>query len=163
MPKGVPKAPLIDRFMRRVNKDGPVVNKDLGPCWLWGGGVVDGYGQLLPHIWGEGLAHRWSYLFHHGELDASVIIRHKCDVRLCVNPAHLEAGGAIDNVHDMLLRNPLACNRKITIEQIAEIKALRATGMIYREIAERYSVNRRTIERICLDTLATQRVIADDS
>src|SRR4051812_27991288 len=32
---------LADRFWSKVNKDGPVVRSDLGPCWIWTG-ALDG-------------------------------------------------------------------------------------------------------------------------
>ncbi len=143
--------------MRRVNKAGPSVSDELGSCWDWTGtsmGTVaeDGtnYGRLLKHVWGEWLTHRWSYIHHFGEIPEDKMVRHKCDRRCCVNPAHLELGEAKDNVGDMIARNPKACGRKITAEQIPKILALRASGMTYKAIAERFSVGRRTIEKLCL-------------
>ena len=59
MPTGIPEAPLIDRFMKRVNKEGTIVTPELGNCWEWTGRITMGYGSMLKKIWGEGLAHRW--------------------------------------------------------------------------------------------------------
>lgn len=78
------------------------------------------------------------------------MVRHICDVRLCVNPDHLELGDAIDNVTDMLQRNENAFGRKISNKQKEEILELRKAGETYIEIAEKYNVSRRTIEKICL-------------
>lgn len=156
MPRGKPEAPLIDRFMSRVNKEGPSVSDELGPCWDWTGNTLDtvadgiNYGRLLKHVWGEWLTHRWSYIHHVGEIPEGKMVRHRCDRRCCVNPAHLELGDSKDNVGDMIVRNPKAFGRKITTEQIPEILALRVSGLTYKAIAERYSVNRRTIEKLCL-------------
>jgi hypothetical protein len=154
MPTGVPEAPLIDRFLRKVNKDGGVVREELGQCWLWTGGTcgkVDApYGQLVVKVWGEKLAHRWSYLHFNGAIADGLMVRHKCDVRLCVNPAHLELGEAKDNVRDMVERNPKACGRKVTDDEIVQIKALRESGLFYQQIADIYGYSRRTIEWICL-------------
>jgi hypothetical protein len=151
MPRGKPEAPLIERFMRRVNKEGPIVREELGKCWLWAGNKYpESYGQLLKRVWGERLTHRWSYAHHKGEIPEGKMVRHICDVRLCVNPDHLELGDAIDNVHDMLLRNEKAFGRKITNKQKEEILKLRASGQTYKQIAQIYNVNRRTIEKLCL-------------
>lgn len=151
MPTGVPKAPLEERFMRRVDTSGPIISADLGHCWIWTGRKQQqGYGTMLRHVWGEILAHRWMYRHTYGELAVDVLIRHKCDIKDCVNPAHLESGTSKDNVHDMIERNPHACGRKLSDEQITEIVSLRSDGIIYTKIAEKFGVNRRTIEKICI-------------
>ena len=146
MPKGCPNAPLIDRFLRRVEKT--------DTCWLWKGGKYsNGYGQLVERIWGDGYTHRWSFKYYHKqEIPDGYDIRHKCDNRICVNPNHLELGTRKQNVADMIERFPgKPCNRKFEKEQIEEIKALRQSGLMYKEIAERFNCNRRTIEKICLN------------
>jgi len=151
MPKGIPVAPLEERFMRRVDTSGPIVSADLGHCWIWTGRHQEcGYGLLLRHVWGEMLAHRWMYKQTYGELSADALVRHRCDNKSCVNPEHLEIGTSKDNVRDMLERNPRACGRKLTDEQVAEILAIRATGAYYHDIAKVYDVSRRTVEKICL-------------
>ena len=150
MPTGIPEAPLIDRFMKRVNKEGTIVTPELGNCWEWTGRITMGYGSMLKKIWGEGLAHRWSYKYHN-KLDVleAECIRHKCDNRKCVNPLHLEPGTRADNNQDMRERHPQPNNRKFTEEQIVEIKFLRnESKMSYPKIASLYSCNKRTIERI---------------
>lgn len=78
-------APLIDRFMARVDK------KD--DCWLWTGTKgphKDDYGVLLPKIWGEKTPHTWYYKHLFGEIPADKEVRQSCNVRLCVNPEHLK-------------------------------------------------------------------------
>lgn len=149
MPRGVPVAPLIDRFMHRVNKNGKIISDELGHCWEWTGGTYStGYGQLVAHVWGDDYTHRWSYKHHKGDIPVDMVIRHKCDNRVCVNPDHLELGTKGDNVADMLERHSTPCNRKFTAEQVEYIKQLRSEGKLYRQIAEIMSCNRRTIERI---------------
>ena len=137
----MPEAPLEERFWRKVHKT--------DTCWNWTGGVLTGYGQLLKHVWGERLAHRWVYKNYVGELLPDELVRHKCDNRLCVNPAHLDKGASIDNVHDMLERNDKACNRKIPRSEFEAIRALRDSGLLVKDIAEMYEVNRHTITAIC--------------
>jgi len=149
MPRGVPKAPLIDRFLRRVDKNGVVVSEELSVCWEWRGAVyTTGYGQLQKETWGEDYTHRWSYVHHIGPIPEGKLVRHKCDNRRCVNPAHLELGDNKDNVADMVERHYKPCNRKFTANDIGDIKTLREGGMIYKDIAKIYGCNRRTVERI---------------
>lgn len=56
-------------------------------CWLWLGGIypTSGYGH-----WGRVPAHRRMYETLVGPIRPGLEIDHKCRVRLCVNPAHLE-------------------------------------------------------------------------
>ena len=153
MPRGKPEAPLIDRFLRRVNKQGKKVSEELGHCWEWQGAkYVTGYGQLLQSTWGVLSTHRWSYKYYSGnDIPEGYEICHRCDNRCCVNPDHLTCEPKQENIRQMNERNPKAFNRKFTKEDVANIKLLRAEGLFYKEIAQRYGVNRRTIERLCLD------------
>lgn len=60
-------------------------------CWLWTGGdyVGEGYG-----CFSEGgkakRAHKWAYERYVGPVPAGLVLDHKCRVRCCANPAHLE-------------------------------------------------------------------------
>lgn len=49
-------------------------------------------------------------------------VLHKCDVRSCINPAHMYLGTHVDNMRDCANRGRTA-GRKLTDEQVAEIKA----------------------------------------
>lgn len=70
-----------------------VVNPENG-CWLWAYHVdkVTGYARFRV---GDGQstinAHAFSYALHKGSVPAGLELDHKCRVRSCVNPAHLEA------------------------------------------------------------------------
>jgi hypothetical protein len=60
-------------------------------CWIWGGAVASsGYGTIT--VSGKTImAHRASYEAHKGPIPSGLHIDHKCKVRCCVNPNHLEA------------------------------------------------------------------------
>lgn len=67
-------------------------------CWLWAKYLnSDGYGVINVdhHNW---VAHRASYIAHRGPIPDGLEIDHKCRVRCCVNPDHLEAVTKVVNV-----------------------------------------------------------------
>lgn len=71
-------------------------------CLLWTGQIYgNGYGQIkyLSKSWG---VHRLLWVLLFGELRTDQYVCHKCDVRNCVNVAHLFVGSPRDNALDMV-------------------------------------------------------------
>lgn len=69
-------------------------------CWLWNGGCSDnGYGSLT-HRRKNYKTHRLSYEIYIGPIPKGRLIRHKCEVKRCINPKHLEPGTYQDNMND---------------------------------------------------------------
>lgn len=89
--------PLEVRFWRKVDKNSPApeFRPELGPCWLWLGGVTNsGYGKVgMP----TRLAHRVAYELVVGPIPDGLQIDHLCRVRRCQNPAHMEPVTAREN------------------------------------------------------------------
>ncbi len=72
-------------------------------CWLWLGHTTkDGYGRIGKGGGGCKLvaAHRASYESFVGPIPKGLQIHHKCYVKSCINPAHLQPLTASDNVLD---------------------------------------------------------------
>lgn len=130
--------------------------KVVGDCWIWQGAVGgDGYGVL-----GIGRrqyrAHRISYEVFCGEEAGELLVCHKCDTPLCVNPAHLFLGTPKENTGDMIAksRKQVAVdadhpNTKITHAERAIILTRRQNGETLARISADYGVSFQTIGAIC--------------
>ena len=80
-------------------------------CWLWDGKPNhNGYGtvHLRSGTRAHYLAHRVAYTIYKGEIPDGLLVCHRCDVRLCVNPEHLFLGSHLDNTRDALAKGRLA-------------------------------------------------------
>jgi hypothetical protein len=78
------------------------INEESG-CWEWQRGIFQstGYGQFCLNSRSE-CAHRVSYTAYVGEIPFGVLVLHKCDNPLCINPEHLFLGTDLDNNRDMI-------------------------------------------------------------
>jgi hypothetical protein len=134
--------------------DNVVVSKS--GCWEWQGSVFKntGYGCITINS-KPCLAHRVSYEQSYGEIPNKLMILHKCNNKLCINPEHLYAGTHNDNMKDMAnadtLKGERNANSILTEKQVKEIKELISERkMFYKDIADRYGVRRQTIKDIAL-------------
>ena len=78
-------------------------NVDLGhltPCWIWLRARCGNYGCVWRHRDGRRtptFAHRLSYEHHIGPIGDGLTIDHLCEIKLCVNPDHLEPVSSGEN------------------------------------------------------------------
>ncbi|WNV50634.1 hypothetical protein [Pseudomonas phage Rollin] len=131
-------------------------------CWLWRGLVHStGYGTIV--MGGKSRkAHRvmafWmrkiDSIEHTGSAKTGLVL-HSCDNRLCVNPAHLSVGGASKNLSEAYdrgrklpmggVKNPRA---KLTPTIVRAIRADYAGGLVHAQLADKYDVCQRTINKV---------------
>lgn len=142
------KLSVRERFLAKV-----CLQRD-GGCWLWQGLIrPDGYGATRYEGKEQG-AHRVAWKLFRGEIPPGIVVCHRCDVRACVNPAHLFLGTAAENARDMIEkgRNRRGENHgsaKLTWTQVRRIKAMLAEDRMYiSEIAREFGVSETTIRAI---------------
>jgi len=86
-----------ERFWAKVDKDGPTVRVDLGPCWVWVAPLRgDGYAGFYLNG-RQPKAHRVAYEWAGKVIPDGYDLDHLCRTRHCVNPAHLEPGTEVEN------------------------------------------------------------------
>lgn len=123
-------------------------------CVIWAGGVLrSGYGSLSVNG-SPKLAHRASWERANGRpVPAGLVVRHTCDVPLCVAADHLILGTHADNSGDMTERNRQALGERVptarmTEDSVRELRHLRDTGMTYTQLAERFGISRSQVSNI---------------
>lgn len=119
-----------------------------GECWEWNAARNEhGYGIFrMPDERRNVRAHRMAWELTHGErLPADVKLLHRCDNPPCVNPNHLERGTQLDNIADMVAKGRVARgaqkpNSKLSPEDVAKMRLLRAQGETQKALADRFGV-----------------------
>lgn len=103
---------------------------DPDACWLWEGSMANsGYGQVevgtrdSRQVW---LGHRLAFYLANGYLPENV--HHRCHVKACVNPNHLEALTAAEHTQE---HNPpkSECVNGHSFDDPANVYVRKDTGM----------------------------------
>ena len=144
--------PLCDRFWEKVNKNGPIVRKELGRCWIWTGARAR-YGTT----WVNGryeLAHRTAWFLETGKWPEPCAL-HKCDNTLCVRFSHLFEGTQQKNVDDREAKGRNQPPRgekhwcaKLTEEKVQQIRSMLKEGLSQRHIGRIFGVAHITVGRV---------------
>jgi len=107
-------------------------------------------------------ASRVAWILAHGAIPDGLFVLHKCDVRRCCNPDHLFLGTHAENMADMARkgrsvsgeRNPAHTHpethgkKKLTPEQVVEIRALYAQGVRSGALVKQFGVGSSSIHDI---------------
>lgn len=144
--------------------------KPEGDCMIWQGTAFPTGYPRSPHEALKGVdryAHREVYKLMHGELPEGMWICHTCDVKMCINPEHMEAMTPQERVHMSLKRDrfdkwmrtgkrldgeaarPGWTNNKLTVGMVRYIKrACIDRTFTQRELAKRFGVTQNAINAI---------------
>jgi len=119
---GRPPQDLLPRFWSKVDKRGPE------ECWPWLGSYLpSGYGAFWLGR-NNVTAHRVAYMLLVGSVPECLMIRHACDHKWCVNPAHLSVGTHVDNMSDKVERERQARGEShgMSVHSDDEVRRVRA-------------------------------------
>ena len=142
---------VADRFLESVEPS--------TGCWSWKGAhKATGYGRFSVENPATGdyeqkQAHRVAYELFVGSIPEGMSVLHSCDNPNCVRPDHLRVGTASDNLQEAYDKGRATqvgeanAGHKLTEEDIKEI---RASNKLHRELAEEYGVCRSNISLIKL-------------
>ena len=151
-PANRPKEGNLERFLAKIQKT--------PTCWIWKGKLnpVTGYGSFLWHRtpdepareWG---AHRCAYLLLVGPIPEGLLVRHTCDNRFCVNPAHLVAGTDADNKQDQIERGRIlkgeeVSQARLTAAAVREMRKLSNEGWTQSRLATKFGVTQASVNRV---------------
>lgn len=143
------RVPIAARFWSKVNQTPTATG-----CWLWTAATIRGYGQIADYVNGKKrpvYAHRVSWELSCGEIPDGLSVLHRCDVPLCVNPAHLFLGTQADNLADARTKGRLvdgAHKRKLSDAAYAEILTQPFAVGSRAALARKFGVSTASISRI---------------
>jgi hypothetical protein len=135
-----------DRLAFRAKRD------ETTGCLIWTGAVAKGgYGNIgwKGRTYG---AHRLAWELVNGPIPDGMVICHQCDVRTCINPAHMRVGTPTDNGSDKVKRGrqpkgEFAAQAKLTD---AAVRAIRSGEIDPRSATHRFDVCRATVRDVIL-------------
>lgn len=129
-------------------------------CWEWNASrTPGGYGQMRFRgtRW---LSHRVSWTLFKGEIPEgpgtykTLGVLHKCDNPCCINPDHLFLGDQKSNIDDSVNKErwgKRGCigekHGRAALNEV-KVREIRASGLTYSELAEKYLVSKSTIQHV---------------
>lgn len=169
-------AALIERFWVKVDKNGPIIHEELGPCWEFTKSKKSkGYGQIyVRRVHSPVTASRLAWEIQYGPIPDGLGVLHRCDNPPCVRGEHLFLGTVRDNAIDMVAKGraflqhhsfpgdphwshvqPELITRgeahgmaKLKEWQVLQIRALVPSGVTCASLAQSFGVHPGTVELI---------------
>lgn len=109
-------------------------------CWLWTGAVDrQGFGYIQDDAGKTMKVHRLAYRLSQGDLPDGCVVERTCKQKLCCNPKHLY----VTSVSEARQRG-----RKLTEDDVREIKRLLQSGLSARDIGPRFGVTDTEVHNI---------------
>lgn len=152
------------RFNSKVNKNGPVIRQELGPCWMWTGAFGPrGYGRVR-FAGGTRVASRTAFFLANMRWPTPCCL-HECDNPPCVNPAHLHEGTRTQNMAEMKQRGRYGPHRgkrisaavpkgerhylaKLNVTTVQRLRREYSEGRPVRVMAEELQMEKNYIRRV---------------
>ena len=147
---------ILERFWEKViltHYDNGDINYD--GCMIWNAGKFsDGYGafSIKRKVY---RSHRVAYVYYYGPVNQNhIVICHKCDNPLCVNPLHLFKGTVQDNHDDCKNKNRTLKGSLNGYSSLNEIEVFQIKNLLklkkhtHKEISILFNVSRPTITDI---------------
>lgn len=135
-----------------------------GDCWFWTGTInsANGYGYISWNARNKSRsqirAHRVVYELLVGPIPEGLILMHSCDVRKCVNPAHLTPRSQEENDADRVEKGRQAKGTSLTRyphmtdDLVRALKVDLRGGMKVRAAMEKYNVGKGFVKSIKYET-----------
>jgi hypothetical protein len=124
-------------------------------CWNWSKKLGSNKYGMFCFRGKHHLAHRLSLYLHTSQDINGLLVCHKCDNRKCVNPEHLFVGSQSDNLQDAKLKGrlkpasgPNSGKTDLSLENVVTIFQMRASGMLFKDIAATFNTHQNCISRI---------------
>jgi hypothetical protein len=118
-----------------------------GEHWLWTGWVSgSGYGYLRRHYKRIGV-HVLSFELAHGRPPVG-LVRHKCDIKVCVRPDCLLEGTQKQNMQDMVERR--RHNPVLSEEDVVAVRHAVKSGVPINTLARKHGVHWSVVKKVTL-------------
>lgn len=126
------------RFVEPVTETG---------CWLWTGGMMNsGYGCFCPAKGRHVGAHRYSWSLVNGPVPDGLFVCHTCNVKSCVNPAHLYVATPRQNTRDAAMADLLG--RKLSNPSVLRLREMRKAGASNSVLMKEFGICRSMLKYV---------------
>lgn len=168
------KDPLIYNKTRKILDIPPILLKEStkklflskinittdNECWNWMGRKGRGDDQYGKFDIQNGqryyfVAHRLAYYYFKNEWAGYLLVRHKCNNKLCCNPNHLVLGTDQENSQDaakdglLSNKNPNQYKSRFTKDDVEKMIKMRQERKTMNEIAKSFNLGKRGSSLIC--------------
>lgn len=124
-------------------------------CWNWTGYTNRGGYGTIQLDGKKQTVHRVAYVELVGEIPDGLHICHRCDNRLCFNPAHLFPGTNLENTRDSAakgrrpdLKGEKCGHARLNNRKVMKIRSLSSMGMTGAAIARKLGVPSPTVNHV---------------